>query len=264
MLPIESSLHRPDRRDARPALRLGALDRARGDAADPPLPARRRRVRGSRRRRRCGRTRPRSTSAATCSPAATCSASRRRRPPTRRARSPSRATRREARDRERRGGARLRARGDRRRRRRPARRVHALRRARAVHAARPAARAGAPRSGSSPTTSRARSSARSARSRATASTSCSSSRGRSRNSPWRYRFDVVLDGHVVRPVGAAGARRDARDGRATCGSSARYAGGGRAVSGSTLFRKLWDAHVVDEQPTARRRCSTSTCTSCTR
>ncbi len=62
------------------------------------------------------------------------------------------------------------------------------------------ARAGAPRSRSSPTTGPARSTTRSGRWPRTGSTSCSSSRGRCPNSPWRYRFDVVLDGHVFDPL----------------------------------------------------------------
>ena len=47
VLPIESSLDRPDRRDARPALRGAALDHPRGDAADPALRRRPRRARRS-------------------------------------------------------------------------------------------------------------------------------------------------------------------------------------------------------------------------
>ena len=59
-----------------------------------------------------------------------------------------------------------------------------------------AVRAGARRCRSSPTISPARSSVRSGRWRGTMSTWCSSCRVRFPNSPWRYRFDVVLDGHV--------------------------------------------------------------------
>ena len=79
---------RADRRDARPPLRLGALDRARGDASDPPLRPRPPRARRSRRRRRSARIRPPSTSVANCSAPATFAASRRPRQPTRRASSP--------------------------------------------------------------------------------------------------------------------------------------------------------------------------------
>ena len=64
----------------------------------------------------------------------------------------------------------------------------------------PAARAGARRSRSSPTTSRARSSARSA---PLARNGVNLVQLVSRplpNSPWRYRFDVVLDGHVFDPT----------------------------------------------------------------
>ena len=65
------------------------------------------------------------------------------------------------------------------------------------------------------------------------------------NSPWRYRFDVVLDGHVFDPsVRPALAELRAADARAAALRLVR--GGGRAVSGSTLFRKIWDAHVVEE------------------
>ena len=66
------------------------------------------------------------------------------------------------------------------------------------------------------------------------------------NSPWRYRFDVVLDGHVFDAV-ACGPRSP------SCARLTRelrlfgsYAAERRAVSGSTLFRKIWDAHVVEE------------------
>ena len=65
------------------------------------------------------------------------------------------------------------------------------------------------------------------------------------NSPWRYRFDVVLDGHVFDPsVRPALAELRAHDARPAPLRLLRR--GGRAVSGSTLFRKLWDAHVVEE------------------
>ena len=104
---------RPDRRDARSALRLGALDRARGDTPDPPLlarpPWRAARDRdGAVVASRSVRPVPRPA----CEPAMS-SASRPPRPPTLRGPSPTLATR-PARDRERRGCARLRARGDRR------------------------------------------------------------------------------------------------------------------------------------------------------
>ena len=69
------------------------------------------------------------------------------------------------------------------------------------------------------------------------------------NSPWRYRFDVVLDGHVfdpsVRPALARAARADAR-----AAPLRVLRRGARAVSAHTLFRKIWDAHVVAERDDA--------------
>ena len=110
----------------------------------------------------------------------------------------------------------------RRRRRRPSRGVHALRLGRAVHAARPRERdAGAPRSRSSPTTGRAPCTGRSSRSAAIGSTSSSSSRARSRTTPWRYRFDAVLAGHPLDPIVARDARRGCGARRASCAFSAR-------------------------------------------
>ena len=137
VLPIESSLVGPGERDARPALRLGALDRRGGDPADPPLPRRPGSRSRSRTSARSARTRSRSTSAGGCS----------RRCPGRRRSSPRRPATPRRRWRELGDPAVVaiasdacrpdaRARRARRRRRRP-RRVHALRRARALHAARP-------------------------------------------------------------------------------------------------------------------------------
>ena len=68
------------------------------------------------------------------------------------------------------------------------------------------------------------------------------------NSPWRYRFDVVLDGHVfdgnVRPALRGAARADAR-----AAPLRVLRRGARTLSARTLFRKVWDAHVVaDGEP----------------
>ena len=241
---------RPDRRDARPALRRAALDRSRGDAADRALPARRCPGAGLETRDDAalapGRVRPVPRPACSRS---TCSASRPRRPPTRRARSPTPATRR-----------------------------------RLAIASAEAARAYgleviADDVGDHPARSRA--SSRSRRTRASAGgegwrtalsfvtdhqpgalfRALGAARAQ-RRQPRAARLAPASELAValplrrrarrsrVRSVGAARARRDARDRRASCGSSARYAAGGRAVSGTTLFRKIWDAHVVDER---RRR-----------
>ena len=79
------------------------------------------------------------------------------------------------------------------------------------------------------------------------------------DSPWRYRFDAIVDGHLFDPeLRAAFVQLRGDDARAARVRLVR--GGARAVS--TLFEKIWEAHVVDEAE--RRRCSTSTCTSCTR
>ena len=64
------------------------------------------------------------------------------------------------------------------------------------------------------------------------------------NSPWRYRFDVVLDGHVYdEHVGPALIELRGSDARTA--PVRLLCGGARTVS--TLFRKIWDAHVVAEQ-----------------
>ena len=140
-----------------------------------------------------------------------------------------------------------RADGDRRGRRRPPRRLHALRRDRAVHACRPQAPAGGLRSRSSPTISRAR---------------CYHALGPfhrhglnlvqlvSRPIPrstFRYRFDMVLDGHPLDDeVQTALVEMRAVDARGQDLRQLQRDGG--AVSARTLFDKIWEAHVVDEQP----------------
>ena len=71
------------------------------------------------------------------------------------------------------------------------------------------AKAGGRRSRSSPITARVRSIARSVRSRADEVNLVQLVSRPLPNSPWRYRFDVVLDGHVFDPDDPAGAARAA-------------------------------------------------------
>ena len=175
--------------------------------------------------------------------AATCGGCPPRRPPTRRARSPTPAIR-----------GRWRSRAPRPRRRTgsrcsrttsatgPAPSPASSRSRRTRRSA--AATAGARRCRSSPTISPARCSARSGRSRGTTSTWCSSSRGRCRTRPgatvstWCSTAMSTTNMSARRCAELRGLTRELR----LFGSLRR---GARAVS--TLFRKIWDAHLVAEE-----------------
>ena len=179
--PDRELARRPGERDARPALRVAALDRGRGDPADQPLP---RRPGARRARRTCARSARIPVALDQCrrliaSLPRTHSPSPRRRRATR-PRPWRRSPTRRCRDRKRASGADVRPDDHRRQRRRPSRGVHALRLGGALHAARPAGRElahGILLHDRSPPGSAA--STRSSRSPATRSTSTCSSRGRS-------------------------------------------------------------------------------------
>ena len=138
--PDRELARRAGRRDARPALRVAALDRGRGDPPDQPLPRR-----PGAHRARGGARDPLAPGGARSVPeadrVAPGRARRRRADDGRRGHDRGEAGRSDdRRDRERSGGEDQRPDDHRRQRRRPSRGVHALRLGRALHAARPARR----------------------------------------------------------------------------------------------------------------------------
>ena len=73
------------------------------------------------------------------------------------------------------------------------------------------------------------------------------------HSTFRYRFDMVLDGHPLDPelqTALAEMREWTREVRIFGSYAARRALRGRETTdgGRTLFERIWDAHVVDERP----------------
>ena len=260
VLPIESSLIGPIAETHDLLVRRAALDRSRGDAADPHclvgLPG------ATLDDAAIVRSHPAAFDQCRDLLAGSDGAAHRRprRPPTRRARSPRPATR-----------GRLRSRAPRPR--RPtgsrcwpttsatARRVHPLRRARAVHAGR------ARRGLADGALVRHRPPARCAlpRARPARADGVNLVQLVSRplpNSPWRYRFDVVLDGHVfdptIRPALARAARADPR------AAAVRFLRCGAPTVRRRSSDKIWDAHLVADGGATGRRSSSSTSTSSTR